>query len=126
MWWLQLLFFSLGVLVPVVLSRWLEERFYEHHDLPGKSSFQRLKFALMEVLAGNETMPETGFMTLKDRPVSLNLKMVSGAVVLVSWLCVFIGLYFSKASVLPWTIGLGEYRCTSSSSGLPWCFWEPC
>ena len=93
MWWLQLLFFSLGVLVPVVLARWLEERFYEHHDLPGKSSFQRLKFAL-EILAGNEAMPETGFMTLKDRPISLNLKVVSGAVVLVSWLCVFIGLHF--------------------------------
>ena len=71
MWWLQLLFFSLGVLVPVVLARWLEERFYEHHDLPGKSSFQRLKFAL-EILARNEAMPETGFMTLKDRPISLN------------------------------------------------------
>ena len=93
MWWLQLLFFSLGVLVPVVLARWLEERFYEHHNLPGKSSFQRLKFAL-EILAGNEAMPESGFMALKDRPISLNLKMVSGAVVLVSWLCVFIGLHF--------------------------------
>ena len=93
MWWLQLLFFSLGVLVPVVLARWLEERFYEHHDLPGKSSFQRVKFAI-EVLVGNEAMPETGFMKLKDRPISLNLKMVSGAVVVVSWFCVFIGLYF--------------------------------
>ena len=111
MWWLQLLFFALGVLVPVVLARWLEERFYEHHDLPGKSSFQRLKFA-MEVLAGNETMPETGFMTLKDRRISLNLKVVSGAVVLVSWLCVFIGLHFFEgigAAMDHWTWRIPVY-----------------
>ena len=92
MWWLQLLFFSLGVLVPIVLARWLEERSMST-TLPGKSSFPASQIRV-GVLAGNETMPETGFMTLKDRPVSLNLKMVSGAVVLVSWLCVFIGLYF--------------------------------
>ena len=100
MWWLQLLFFSLGVLVPVVLARWLEERFYEHHKLPGKRPIQRIRFAF-EVLAGNEAMPKTGFMALKDRPISLYLKVASGSLVVVSWLCVFIGLYFFE--------GIGTY-----------------
>ena len=126
MWWLQLLFFSLGVLVPVVLARWLEERFYEHHDLPGKSSFQRLKFAI-EVLAGNETMPETGFMTLKDRPRQFEFEGGRCTVVLVSWLCVFIGLYFFRRHRgCHGPLGLANTRVLPLHWGCRGVFGEPC
>ena len=46
MWWLEILFFSFGIVVPIVLARWLEERYYEHNNVPGKTSMERIKHLL--------------------------------------------------------------------------------
>ena len=135
MWWLEILFFSFGIALPIVLARWLEERYYEHHNVPGKTSMERIKH-LLDLLSRDVVEPDywgdrgdplgrgpfedreyrggfanrlytfiTGedrdagpgnvvYMSLKDRPISINVKILSSLGVLVSWLFVLFGLLF--------------------------------
>ena len=117
MWWLEVLFFSFGIGVPIVLTRWLEERYYEHHNVPGKTAMERINY-LLDLLRrdvvrsedsrgiggllsghpfGNDRGPDPSnavFMSLKDQPISLNVKILSVLAVLVSWLSVLFGLHF--------------------------------
>ena len=135
MWWLEILFFSFGIVVPIVLARWLEERYYEHHNVPGKTPMERIKH-LLDLLSRDVVEPDywgdrgdplgrdpfedreyhggfadrlyrfitgeyrdavTGnvvYMSLKDRPISINVKILSSLCVLVSWLSVLLGLHF--------------------------------
>ena len=82
-------------------ARWLEERFYEHHDLPGKSSFQRLKFSS---LAGTSHARDRFHDA--ERPTR-QFELEDGQWRGSSFVALrLIGLYF-EGTVLPWTIGPG-------------------
>ena len=117
MWWLEVLFFSFGIGVPIVLTRWLEDRYYEHHNVPGKTAMERINY-LLDLLRRDVVMSEDSggierllshhpfkndrgpepsnamFMSLKDQPISLNVKILSVLAVLLSWLSVLFGLHF--------------------------------
>ena len=83
----------LGVAAPLVFSQWLEHRYYQNQLFEGNTPYERIMFGL-KVLAGEEQLPEHGFMSLKDGPVSLAMKGVGATIIVLSLLSVLYGLHF--------------------------------
>jgi hypothetical protein len=99
-WLLELLGFMLGVAAPLVFSQWLERRYYQHELFEGNTPYERIMFGL-KVLAGEQELPKHGFMSLKDRPISLAMKGVGVTLLVLSLLSVLYGLHFFA--------GIGEW-----------------